>query len=156
MISNCITHNRRFPLSYVSDLNVISTSYINIFKQLHHKNHHAPRASFLLLQITPAIIYPVTLACNSFHISPSRPTISNTVTWIMYLKFIHSMGQISWEANRVSAGQEFFHFSKSKFHCHLHKTRHLSLYWTHLHDFSQKWRYFLQWWEQNTMLSLTL
>lgn len=121
MISNCITHNRRFPLSYVSDLNVISTSYINIFKQLHHKNHHAPRASFLLLQITPAIIYPVTLACNSFHISPSRPTISNTVTWIMYLKFIHSMGQISWEANWVSAGQEFFHFSKSKFHCHLHK-----------------------------------
>jgi hypothetical protein len=78
-----------FSLSYVSGLNINSTSYIKIFKRGHHKAHHNLRASFLLLQITSAKTYQVTSASNSLNSSRSLPPTSTTMhdlrTWTLFI-----------------------------------------------------------------------
>ena len=92
MIANRVTHISMFRLSYISGLNIIFTLYINIFKK--GKIHHVLWASLLLLQITPANIYPVTSASNSFKSSRSLTTISTTVAWLKYLNFTYCIQKV--------------------------------------------------------------
>jgi len=78
MISNCIAHNRMLPLSYITGLNNNSRLFTIIFNRGHHKPHHVFRASLLLLQITPAKIYPITSLWNSFNFFRALKIISTT------------------------------------------------------------------------------
>jgi len=47
-----------YPSSHVSGRSANSPTYINNFKERHHKNHHVLRVSFLSLQNKQANIYP--------------------------------------------------------------------------------------------------
>lgn len=133
--------------------------YINIFKRRHHKNHQALRASFLLLQITSANIYPVASVCNLFNFSQSLQITSTTVAWIMYLNFTYCIeyGSSS-EANRVSSGRIPPFLWKPKDQSRFYKspppvTILSTVAWLQpeMEGFS-----FWQRWEQNLMLSFMI
>ena len=55
-----------YPSSHVSGRSTNSPTYINNFKERHHKNHHILRASLLSLQTTLANIYPFCQAVIRF------------------------------------------------------------------------------------------
>jgi hypothetical protein len=132
-----------FHLPYVSSLNIISkpitkiflkegTKWATMFSELHFYSSRLLQPTYI--QLHQSVICLISLGPNNnFH----------NVAWLTYLKFTHSMQQISWEANRVSAGQEFLAFIVNRMFIPVFiKARLLSLYWTLLHDFSQKLRFF--------------
>jgi hypothetical protein len=111
-----------------------ASSYIDIFKRGHHKNHQVLRASFLLLQITATNIHYIQLNYAAIRYILSVPTKRFYHCYVIYLLQIYF-----WETNMITDSQKFpRNLWNPNGHYHVYKSPSPAIYRALLQDCSPK------------------
>ena len=141
MTANCSTHYSMFTLSYVSDMNINSTLFKNIFKRQHHQMHQTFRTSLLFLQITPAkiyLLYQSEIPLNSLDLNQQFPPLLHDFrTYTVLTVRSRSFSTGSQLVKKFSA-----FYKIRRFITVFTKAHHMLLYRTLLRYCRQKWEIF--------------
>jgi hypothetical protein len=126
---------RRYHVNNILHYPLLVSAYCifftGVFNRGHHKHHSVLWASLLFLQITPADIYPVISACNTFNFPRSIQIISTMLHDLRTEAVLTAWSRVILEKLTGSQLVKKFvlRYGTRRFITAFTKASHLSLYW---------------------------